>query len=212
MNIDAILAAAAPVMPVLTIRDASTAPALADALAAGGLRVLEITLRSADAVEAIEAVRSSRPDLVVGAGTVLSATQMRAVADAGAQFAVSPGFTPALAQSAVQAGLPYLPGVVTAGEIQSALERGLGALKFFPAAAAGGATLLANYASVFPDVRFCPTGGIGPDNMCDYLALPNVACIGGSWLAPSRLIDSRDWAAITQRVTAALQAAGPATE
>ncbi len=205
MNIDEILTNAAPVMPVLTIRDASTALALADALAEGGLRVLEITLRSAEAVDAIEAVRSSRPELIVGAGTVLSPTQMQAVADAGAQFAVSPGLTHTLAQAATRSALPYLPGVVTAGEIQFAMEHGLDALKFFPATPAGGPKLLSSYASVFPEVRFCPTGGIGPDNMADYLGLPNVACIGGSWLAPSRLIEQGDWAAITARVRTALQ-------
>lgn len=203
MNIEIVLEQAAPVMPVITIDEAGDAVELAQALAAGGLRVLEITLRTAAAIDAIEAIRTACPDLIVGAGTVLSAIQLRSVQDAGGQFAVSPGFTPSLARAARDAGLPLLPGAVTAGEIQHALEHGLTALKFFPAAAAGGPGLLGNFAQVFQQVRFCPTGGIDVNNARDYLALPNVDCVGGSWVAASSLVRNRDYDEITRRAAAA---------
>lgn len=203
MNIDSVLERAAPVLPVITIADPADAVALADALAAGGIDVLEITLRTDGAIDAIEAIRKARPEMIVGAGTVLSAVQCRAVQEAGGQFAVSPGFTPTLGRAAHEAGLPLLPGAVTAGEIQLALEHGLTALKFFPAAAAGGPGLLRNFAAVFEQVRFCPTGGIDRQSMNEYLQLPNVACVGGSWITASSLQRERDWAAITRRAAAA---------
>lgn len=206
MNIDDVLAQAAPIMPVLTIDDADHAVRLADALLEGGISVVEITLRTAAAIEAIEAVRRSCPEVTVGAGTVLSPLQMRAVRDAGGQFAVSPGFTSKLAKAAQQTGLPYLPGTVTAGEIQHALEHDLTSLKFFPAEAAGGAKLLSNFAAVFPDLRFCPTGGIGAANAHEYLSLKNVVCVGGSFVAPSALVRAGDWAAITRHTREALAA------
>ncbi len=196
MNIRSLLETAAPVMPVLTIQRVEDAVPLADALAAGGLRVLEITLRTDAAIDAISAIRETRPTLVVGAGTVLTPKQMGAVSTAGGQFAVSPGLTATLVEAAEECEMPYLPGVVTAGEIQHAMEAGLDALKFFPAAAAGGPGLLKNYASVFPQAIFCPTGGIRLDNMRDYLGLKNVGCVGGSWIAPRQLVDDGDWAAI----------------
>ncbi|NND61385.1 MAG: bifunctional 4-hydroxy-2-oxoglutarate aldolase/2-dehydro-3-deoxy-phosphogluconate aldolase [Gammaproteobacteria bacterium] len=207
MNIDQILERARPVMPVLVIDDASKAIAMADALADGGIEVLEITLRTASALEAIEAIRQARPDLIVGAGTVVSAAQMQALADAGGQFAVSPGFSPQLTRAAHEASMPYLPGVVTASEIQQATECGLGALKFFPAAAAGGSTLLRNFAGVFPEVVFCPTGGIRLETMNDYLALNNVRCIGGSWIAPRQAIADEKWQQISANARAAISAA-----
>lgn len=191
-------------MPVITIDDAGDAVALAEALAAGGLEVLEITLRTAAALDAIEAIRSGCPDLLVGAGTVLSPVQLRTVHDAGGQFAVSPGFTAMLARAARETDIPLLPGAVTAGEIQHALEHGLTALKFFPAAAAGGPAMLRNFAAVFGQVSFCPTGGIDEQSLRDYLALPNVRCVGGSWLAPASLVRAGNFAEITRRAAAAV--------
>lgn len=196
-------------LPVITIDDAGDAVALADALTAGGIDVVEITLRTAAALDAIEAIRTARPDVLVGAGTVLSPVQLRAVQDAGGQFAVSPGFTPVLARAAAESRVPLLPGAVTASEVQLAMEHGLTALKFFPAAAVGGPGLLRNFAAVFDAVRFCPTGGIDRQTMNDYLQLPNVPCVGGSWIASGSLLRERDFAAITRRASAArAQAAG----
>ncbi|MBT8132055.1 MAG: bifunctional 4-hydroxy-2-oxoglutarate aldolase/2-dehydro-3-deoxy-phosphogluconate aldolase [Gammaproteobacteria bacterium] len=203
MSIRNVMQAAAPVMPVLVIDDEKHAVDLGRALLAGGMRVAEITLRTPGAIAAIRAMREELPELTVGAGTVLTPELMLAVKEAGGQFAVSPGFTPILAEAALEYQMPLLPGVVTAGEIQSAMEHGYRDLKFFPAGAAGGAALLGNYAGVFPDVRFCPTGGIKLKNMNDYLALPNVLCVGGSWVAPRDLVAAGDWQSITRLVAAA---------
>jgi len=203
VNVRTILKTAAPVMPVLTIDNPALAAPLADALAAGGMRVAEITLRTPGAIESIAAMRKAVPELLVGAGTVLTPEMMLAVKRAGGQFAVSPGFTEILADAAIEYQMPLLPGVVTAGEIQTAIERGYKDLKFFPAESAGGVTLLASYASVFRDICFCPTGGIKPGNMNDYLALKNVMCVGGSWVAPRKLIEAKDWQGITNLVASA---------
>lgn len=184
-------------MPVVTVDDPDSGVALARALASGGLGAIEVTLRTPAAMAAIRAIRSTVPDLLVGAGTVVTPALMGQVSDAGGQFAVSPGFSPALDAAARECSLPYLPGVVTASEVQAATEQGLKDLKFFPAQAVGGASLLRNYAAVFPDVRFCPTGGVNEDNMSDYLQLANVVCVGGSWLAPRELIRAGDWEAIS---------------
>lgn len=201
-DIDEILRAGA-VIAVVTIERASDAPALAAALAAGGVRVLEVTLRTPAALAAIETVATRCTDVVVGAGTVCDAADFAAAAAAGARFAVSPGFTPRLAAAARESPLPWLPGVATASEIMAAREAGLDRLKFFPAEAAGGIAALRAFAAVFPQTRFCPTGGIDAGNAARYLELSNVACVAGSWLAPRQALARRDWAQIEALAAAA---------
>jgi 2-dehydro-3-deoxyphosphogluconate aldolase / (4S)-4-hydroxy-2-oxoglutarate aldolase len=188
------LLARSPVLPVVTIADAATAVPLARALLAGGLSVIEVTLRTPAAAEAIARIAGEVEDVVVGAGTVLSAREMAAAEQAGAQFAVSPGFTPSLF---AEASLPLLPGVATASEVMAALEAGHALMKFFPAEAAGGVALLKALAGPLPQARFCPTGGITPANAPAYLRLANVICVGGSWLAPPDLVAAGDWLAVT---------------
>ncbi|MFP5509736.1 MAG: bifunctional 4-hydroxy-2-oxoglutarate aldolase/2-dehydro-3-deoxy-phosphogluconate aldolase [Alphaproteobacteria bacterium] len=185
----------APVIPVLVIRDPAHAAPLARALVAGGLPVLEVTLRTPAALEVI-AEMTRIPGAVVGAGTVLSPADVRAVMAAGAGFAVSPGATDRLLGTCEEAGLPILPGAATATEAMVLLERGYSTQKFFPAQIAGGAPALRALASPLPQITFCPTGGIGPANAVDYLSLPNVACVGGSWVAPPEMIAAGDWAGI----------------
>jgi len=186
----------APVIPVLTIAKAADAVPLCRALLTGGLPVLEITLRTAAALDAIEAVRAALPDAVVGVGTVTRPDELARAAQAGARFAVSPGFATKLARAAAAARCPLLPGVMTPSEVMAASDAGFTALKLFPAQPAGGVALLKALAGPFPDVAFCPTGGVTPSNAAEYLAQPNVACVGGSWIAPAALIDAGDWAAI----------------
>ena len=188
----------APVIPVMVIEDVKHAVPLARALCAGGLRVLEITLRTPSALDSIRAIAAEVPEAVVGAGTVLDDAQMKAVAAAGAKFAVSPGATERLLDSARTHGLAWLPGAVTASEVMVMVEAGLQFLKFFPAVPAGGTAYLSSLASVFPQVKFCPTGGIGIANAGEFLKLSNVICIGGSWVAPADLVKSGDWRAITE--------------
>jgi 2-dehydro-3-deoxyphosphogluconate aldolase/(4S)-4-hydroxy-2-oxoglutarate aldolase len=171
---------------------------LAQALLAGGIKVLEITLRSDAALEAIRRIRSEVPDALVGAGTVLSGEDLQAVAVAGGRFAISPGLTPNLLKAAEKEAIPLIPGVATASELMMALEAGLSELKFFPAQAAGGVPMLKSLSGPFPQVTFCPTGGVSLHNYKDYLALENVACVGGSWLVPSVSIEQEDWPAITR--------------
>jgi 2-dehydro-3-deoxyphosphogluconate aldolase/(4S)-4-hydroxy-2-oxoglutarate aldolase len=199
LSIDDIMAAA-PVIPVLVIERVEDAVPIAEALVAGGLPVLEVTLRTHAALGAIQAMRAVA-GAIVGAGTVLSPTQLRHAADAGAQFAVSPGLTRPLAEAARESHLPWLPGVVTASEVMRALELGLTRLKFFPAMAAGGLPALKALSAVFGDVRFCPTGGIVQDNAADWLGLSSVACVGGSWLVPAN--EPVDAKAIKARAKAA---------
>lgn len=187
-----------PVIPVIVVSNPDHAVPLAQALLAGGIRVLEITLRSDAALEAIRRIREELPDVLVGAGTVLSGQDLHAVAEAGGQFAISPGLTPSLLAAAGQQSLPLIPGVATASELMMALEAGLTELKFFPAQAAGGVQMLQSFNGPFPQVTFCPTGGITLQNYKEYLALKNVACVGGSWLVPSEKIEQGAWAAITQ--------------
>jgi 2-dehydro-3-deoxyphosphogluconate aldolase / (4S)-4-hydroxy-2-oxoglutarate aldolase len=192
----------APVIPVLVIRDPAHAAPLAQALVAGGLPVLEVTLRTPAALEVITEM-TRIPGAVVGAGTVLSPADVRAVIAAGAGFAVSPGATDRLLTACEDSGLPILPGAATATEAMALLERGYTTQKFFPAEVAGGAPALRALASPLPQISFCPTGGIGPANAADYLSLPNVACVGGSWVAPPAMIAAGDWAGIEALARAA---------
>lgn len=187
----------APVIPVLVIEDPADAAPVAQALVAGGLPVLEVTLRTAAALK-VMAEMMQVEGAIVGAGTVLHAAHIRAVTELGAAFAVSPGATDALLAGCAAAELPLLPGAATASEAMALLERGYHVQKFFPAAVAGGVSGLRALGGPLPQITFCPTGGIGPANAADYLALPNVACVGGSWVAPPDLIAARDWAGITK--------------
>ncbi|NWG53188.1 MAG: bifunctional 4-hydroxy-2-oxoglutarate aldolase/2-dehydro-3-deoxy-phosphogluconate aldolase [Hydrogenophilaceae bacterium] len=193
---------AGPVMAVLTLEAAADAVPVARALLAGGIRALEVTLRTPEALRAIEAL-SGVDGALAGAGTVLCVDDAARAAAAGARFLVSPGFRPALADAARRLALPWLPGVATASEIMAAREAGFDDLKFFPAETSGGAAAVAAFAGPFPMARFCPTGGITQANAPRYLALANVACVGGSWLAPRDLVARRDWAEIEARARAA---------
>ncbi|MDJ0738604.1 MAG: bifunctional 4-hydroxy-2-oxoglutarate aldolase/2-dehydro-3-deoxy-phosphogluconate aldolase [Gammaproteobacteria bacterium] len=192
-----------PVMPVLVIEDLGHAVPLAQALVAGGLRVLEVTLRTPVALAAVRAIAASVPDAIVGVGTLTRPEHFHQAADAGAQFAVSPGLTRVLLNASGQSELPFLPGVFTPSEAMAARDIGFEYLKLFPAAQAGGIGMLKALGGPFPELRFCPTGGIGADNFRDYLALPNVSCVGGSWLAPGDLVGSGDWEAVTRLARAA---------
>lgn len=182
-----------PVIPVIVLNDAAQAIPLARALLAGGVRVLEITLRTPAALEAISLIAREVPEALVGAGTVCSATDALAACQAGAMFAVSPGYTPALGHACRDLGLPLLPGVSTASEIMLAQDDGHTELKFFPAVQSGGLAMLKALGGPFPHIRFCPTGGITSANAPDFLALPNVVCIGGSWLIPQDALESGDY-------------------
>ena len=188
---------AAPVIPVLTIDRVEDAQPLARALVAGGLPALEITLRTAAAMEAIAAV-SEVEGAMAGVGTLLTAAQIRDAKSAGATFGVSPGATHSLIEAAREYDLPLLPGAATATEAMRLLEQGFVFQKFFPAEAAGGAPALGSMAGPLPQITFCPTGGVTPENAKTYLALPNTRCVGGSWIAPKALIDAGDWDQITQ--------------
>ncbi|MGW2487520.1 bifunctional 4-hydroxy-2-oxoglutarate aldolase/2-dehydro-3-deoxy-phosphogluconate aldolase [Streptomyces sp. NPDC001606] len=193
----------APVVPVLAVPDAATAVPLARALVAGGLRAIEVTLRTPAALDAIRAIGAEVPDAVVGAGTVLTPDQVSACAAAGARFLVSPGWTDALLAAMQASGVPFLPGVSTASEVVALLERGVREMKFFPARAAGGTAYLRSLAGPLPQARFCPTGGIGPADAPEYLSLPNVGCVGGSWLAPADAVATGDWARVEALARAA---------
>ena len=192
-----------PVIPVLTIEKASDAVPLARALVAGGLTVLEITLRTPAAIEAIALIAREVPDAVTGAGTVLNARDWERAEKAGAQFIVSPGLTDPLMEVAAGSALAFLPGVATAGELMRGLDAGLTSFKFFPAETSGGAPALKALYGPFADIRFCPTGGITAKTAPDYLALPNVVCVGGGWVAPNDAIASGDWGRITELARAA---------
>jgi 2-dehydro-3-deoxyphosphogluconate aldolase/(4S)-4-hydroxy-2-oxoglutarate aldolase len=196
-----------PVIPVIVLQRVADAVPLAEALLAGGVKVLEVTLRTPVALACMEAIARSVPDAILGAGTVRSAADAQAARDAGCVFAVSPGYTAALGAACRQLQLPLLPGVATASELMTAQADGYDFLKFFPASAAGGLPLLKALAGPFPDVAFCPTGGLTPDNAGQYLALPNVRVCGGSWLSPQDAMASSDWARITRlaRETATLR-------
>jgi 2-dehydro-3-deoxyphosphogluconate aldolase/(4S)-4-hydroxy-2-oxoglutarate aldolase len=187
----------APVIPVLTVSDLAHAVPLARALIVGGLRVLEVTLRTSVAVGCVEAIRNAVPEAIIGVGTLTKAVDFAAAGRAGAQFGVTPGLTPELAAAARGARFPLLPGVMTPTEVIAARAAGFNVLKLFPAHQAGGVAMLRALGAPFPDVLFCPTGGITRDRAPDYLALPNVASVGGSWVAPAAMIDANDWQGIT---------------
>ena len=208
LTMDVVLQQARPVLPVLVIEDISLAVDLARALHAGGIRVLEVTLRTPRALDALAAMRKELPDLLIGAGTVIHAEQFLEARDAGAQFAVSPGCTERLAAAAEDSGLPYLPGVMTPSEVLLALEYGYRSLKLFPADGATSIKMLKSFKGPFTGIRFCPTGGVTPDNLLGFLRLPNVACVGGTWIAPSNLVRARAWDQITQLATEARALAG----
>ncbi|GAA4936315.1 bifunctional 4-hydroxy-2-oxoglutarate aldolase/2-dehydro-3-deoxy-phosphogluconate aldolase [Streptomonospora halophila] len=183
----------APVIPVVVLSDAADAVPLARALVAGGLPAVEVTLRTGAALEAVERIAAEVPEAAVGAGTVTTPEQAEQAAAAGAAFLVSPGCTPALYEAMAATGLPALPGVATASEALALLERGAAAMKFFPAEAAGGRPYLKSLSGPLPQVRFCPTGGITAASAPDYLALPNVGCVGGTWLTPEHAVAAGDW-------------------
>ncbi|MDE1997383.1 MAG: bifunctional 4-hydroxy-2-oxoglutarate aldolase/2-dehydro-3-deoxy-phosphogluconate aldolase [Burkholderiales bacterium] len=200
-----------PVIPVLVIDKTEDALPIAQALLAGGLRVLEITLRTANALDVIREISINLPEAVVAAGTVTTPKQWHAAAMAGAQFVVSPGLTPHLAHEAAQAPVPLLPGVATASELMTAMDSGFECFKFFPAQQAGGTALLKALHGPFPDAMFCPTGGITIDSAPQYLSLPNVACVGGSWLAPAHLVREQNWDALRQLARQAAALGGTLT-
>ncbi len=195
----------APVIPVIVLNDVAHAVPMARALVAGGIRMLEVTLRTPQALACMEAIAKEVPDAVVGAGTVRSAADAKAAANAGAKFAVSPGYTSAVGQACRDQGLSLLPGVATGSEIMMAQEDGYTELKFFPAMQAGGPAMLKAWGGPFFDVRFCPTGGVTPQNASEFLSLSNVACVGGSWLVPPEALAQGDWPRIEQLAREACQ-------
>ena len=192
-----------PVVPVVVVDDLAQAVPVARALVAGGLPVIELTLRTPVALDAIRAIADEVPEILVGAGTVLTPGQAKEARDAGAQFLVSPGATPALLSGMADTGLPFLPGTATVSEVLAVLEAGWTEMKFFPAEASGGTAFLSSIASPVPAARFCPTGGITAATAASYLALPNVGCVGGSWLTPKDALASGDWARVERLAAAA---------
>jgi 2-dehydro-3-deoxyphosphogluconate aldolase/(4S)-4-hydroxy-2-oxoglutarate aldolase len=189
---------ASPVMPVMVIQNLDDAVPLAKALVAGGIRVLEITLRTPVAMEAIKLISQEVPEAIVGAGTIINPEQLQAAEEAGAVFAISPGLTPTLLAAAVKGNIALIPGIATLSELMQGMEYGLDHFKFFPAEAAGGIPMLKAIAGPIPQVTFCPTGGISPENYHAYLQLSNVACVGGSWLAPLDVVKAKNWAKVTE--------------
>lgn len=202
MEIDRILGAG-PVIPVIVLEDVRDAVPLGRALVAGGIRVLEVTLRTAAALDAIRALRAEVPEAIVGAGTITRTADLHAALKAGSQFGVSPGATPELLAAVKDTGVPFLPGSMTPSDVMQRREAGFTRLKLFPAQQAGGIGMLKALGSVFADVRFCPTGGIDAASAPQFLALPNVACVGGSWIVPADRLAAGDWDAITKLAAAA---------
>ncbi|QDL91417.1 bifunctional 4-hydroxy-2-oxoglutarate aldolase/2-dehydro-3-deoxy-phosphogluconate aldolase [Paroceanicella profunda] len=209
MKTPAQLCALAPVIPVIIVNDVAQAAPLAKALVAGGLPVLEVTLRTPVALEAIAEMKAACPDAVVGAGTLRNAADVKACMDAGCAFGVSPGAPAALMDAVAEAGMPFLPGCATATEAMALADRGFEVVKFFPAGAAGGPNLLKSLASPLPDVKFCPTGGVSLENAPEYLKLPNVCVVGGSWVIPNDALETGDWARIEALARAAVTALRP---
>lgn len=200
---------AVPVMPVVVLERSADAVPVARALVAGGLPAIELTLRTPAALEAIGAIAAQVPEILIGAGTVLTPEQAEQARSAGARFLVSPGATPRLVEAMAGTGLPFLPGTATVSEVLTLLEAGITEMKFFPAEASGGAAFLSSISSPVPAARFCPTGGITQANAAAYLALPNVGCVGGSWLTPASALHAGDWSRVEQlaREAAALRPA-----
>ncbi|WP_018981901.1 bifunctional 4-hydroxy-2-oxoglutarate aldolase/2-dehydro-3-deoxy-phosphogluconate aldolase [Salinimonas chungwhensis] len=199
--------AAGPVVPVLVIKDADKAVPLAKALMAGGIKVLEVTLRTPAALDVIRRIAQEVPDALIGAGTVTNAQQLKEVTDAGAKFAISPGMTADLLEAGKQCSIPLIPGISSTSDLMKGKDAGYTHMKFFPAEASGGIKAIKSISGPFPDVTFCPTGGISPENYRSYLALKNVACVGGSWIAPDDAIESGDWDRITQLAKEAVEGA-----
>ncbi len=197
MQIEDILARS-PVVPVIVIKKLEQAVPLAQALVEGGLPVLEVTLRSEIAMQAIDKISKAVPAAIVGVGTVTRPEQFLEAIEAGARFAVSPGLNEPLLNASRKTGMPFLPGVFTPSEVMHAYAQGFNALKLFPAQQAGGIGMLSALYGPLPEVRFCPTGGIGADNFVDFLRLPNVACVGGSWVCPATAIQNQDWDQVAQ--------------
>ncbi len=197
----------APVLPVVVIDDPDDAVPLARALVAGGLRLIELVLRTPAALEAINNIAQHVPEAVIGAGTVTTSAQADAAQAAGARFLVAPGQTPRLLDALQASGLPFLAGTATASDLVALRERGITTAKFFPAELNGGTAAIKQLGAVFPELRFCPTGGIGLHNAGEYLALPNVACVGGSWVTPPAAVTAQDWTAVEDfaRTAAALR-------
>lgn len=193
-----------PVIPVMVIEKLEHAVPLAKALLAGGVEVLEITLRTEVAIEAIRMIAEEVPEAIIGAGTVTTSFDLQAVENAGAVFAISPGLTKTLLRDANQGSITLIPGISTASELMLGMEMGFSEFKFFPAAAAGGIKMLKSLGGPFPQVSFCPTGGISPQNYKEYLALKNVACVGGSWLVPKDAVEMGDWQRITDLARSAV--------
>ncbi len=189
---------ASPVMPVIVLHDVAQAVPLARALLTGGIRVLEVTMRTPQALDCVRAILAELPDAIVGVGTVTCVADLQAAMKAGAHFGVSPGSSSELLEAVRDSGLPFLPGTMTPSDVLRTREAGFRSMKLFPAQQAGGIGMLKALGSVFADVMFCPTGGIDAAAAPGYLALPNVACVGGSWLAPAGLVAAKDWAAITR--------------
>lgn len=208
LTMEHILRRAYPVLPVLVIDDVERAVGLAQALCAGGLNVIEVTLRTPQALEALKVIREEVPDLIVGAGTVIHVDQFAQAIDAGAQFAVSPGFTERLTSAAQETALPYLPAVMTPSEVLLALEYGYRSLKLFPANGGASVRMLNSFKGPFTGISFCPTGGVTRDNLLSYLSLPNVACCGGTWVAPASLVQAQAWDQITALAREACVMAG----
>jgi len=196
-----------PVVPVIVVNKLEHAVPMAKALVAGGVRVLEVTLRTPVAMEALRLMIKEVPDAIVGAGTVINTQQLQEVTEAGAQFVISPGITEPLLKAAVEGPVPLIPGISTVSELMTGMDYGLREFKFFPAEANGGVKALQAIGGPFPQVRFCPTGGISPANYRDYLALKSVLCIGGSWLVPNDALESGDWDRITRLAREAVEGA-----
>ncbi|MGN8446513.1 bifunctional 4-hydroxy-2-oxoglutarate aldolase/2-dehydro-3-deoxy-phosphogluconate aldolase [Helicobacter pylori] len=187
-----------PIVPVVVIEDIKDAVPLVQSLVEGGIQIIEVTLRSSCALEAIELIAKNVPKMRVGAGTILNPTQLEQAQNRGAEFLISPGLTIKLLEYAKKKDMPLIPGVSSSSEVMQALELGYSALKFFPAEYCGGVKLLNAFNGPFKGVKFCPTGGISADNMCSYLNLENVLCVGGSWLTPKNLIQNKEWDKITE--------------
>jgi len=190
--------AVAPVIPVLVINDLNKAIPLAQALLAGGINILEITLRSPVSLDAVRLLTATFPQALIGVGTVLNPEQLKQACDAGAQFAISPGQTPELLKAGREASIPFIPGIATVSELMAGLAQGYTNFKLFPAVVAGGVALLKSLYSPFPQARFCPTGGINASNYTDFLELSNVSCVGGSWLAPEQSVTRNEWLTISE--------------